>query len=122
MKITVIGTGYVGLVTGTCLAEMGNHVMCLDLDREKIRILEEGGIPIHEPGLLDMVTRNRAAGRLQFTTDIDRAVAHARRAFVPGRPAVAPQDADLRRGGPSRGDPASPARPGANPGGGEAWL
>ena len=53
MKVTIIGTGYVGLVTGACLAEMGNHVMCVDTDAEKIRILESGGMPIHEPGLLE---------------------------------------------------------------------
>ncbi len=73
MKITVIGTGYVGLVSGTCLAEVGNDVLCLDLDPAKIKILEEGGIPIFEPGLQDMVKRNVAAGRLHFTTDIERA-------------------------------------------------
>jgi len=73
MKITVIGTGYVGLVSGTCLAEVGNDVLCLDLDPAKIKILEEGGIPIFEPGLQDMVKRNVAAGRLHFTTDIARA-------------------------------------------------
>jgi nucleotide sugar dehydrogenase len=76
LKITVIGTGYVGLVSGTCLAEVGNDVLCLDLDAEKIRILNSGGIPIHEPGLLEMVARNRAAGRLRFTTDVAEAVAH----------------------------------------------
>ncbi|HEX6364120.1 MAG TPA: UDP-glucose/GDP-mannose dehydrogenase family protein [Albitalea sp.] len=76
MKITVIGTGYVGLVTGACLAEMGNHVVCLDIDAAKIRVLEDGGIPIHEPGLIEIVRRNRSAGRLQFTTDIERAVGH----------------------------------------------
>lgn len=74
MKITVIGTGYVGLVSGTCLAEVGNDVLCLDVDPAKIRILEEGGIPIHEPGLLEMVRRNKEAGRLKFTTDIKQAV------------------------------------------------
>ena len=74
MKITVIGTGYVGLVSGTCLAEVGNDVLCLDVDPAKIKILEEGGIPIHEPGLLEMVRRNREAGRLKFTTDIQKAV------------------------------------------------
>ena len=73
MKITVIGTGYVGLVSGTCLAEVGNDVLCLDVDPAKIKILEEGGIPIFEPGLLDMVRRNVAAGRLHFTTDVERA-------------------------------------------------
>ena len=73
MKITVIGTGYVGLVSGTCLAEVGNDVLCLDVDPAKIKILEEGGIPIFEPGLQDMVRRNVAAGRLHFTTDIEKA-------------------------------------------------
>jgi len=73
MKITVIGTGYVGLVSGTCLAEVGNDVLCLDLDPAKIKTLEEGGTPIFEPGLQDMVKRNVAAGRLHFTTDIERA-------------------------------------------------
>lgn len=73
MKITVIGTGYVGLVSGACLADVGNDVLCLDLDAEKIRVLEEGGIPIHEPGLLETVRRNVEAGRLSFTTDVERA-------------------------------------------------
>lgn len=73
MKITVIGTGYVGLVSGTCLAEVGNDVLCLDVDPAKIKILEDGGIPIFEPGLQDMVKRNVAAGRLHFTTDVERA-------------------------------------------------
>ena len=97
MKITVIGTGYVGLVTGTCLAEMGNHVLCLDVDAAKIRILEEGGIPIHEPGLLEMVTRNRAAGRLQFTTDIVAAVNHGTMQFIGvGTPPDEDGSADLK--------------------------
>lgn len=82
MKITVIGTGYVGLVSGACLADVGNDVLCLDLDAAKIRILEEGGIPIHEPGLLDIVRNNVAAGRLSFTTDIARAVAHGTIQFI----------------------------------------
>ena len=73
MKITVIGTGYVGLVSGTCLAEVGNEVLCLDVDPAKIKILEDGGIPIFEPGLQEMVKRNVAAGRLHFTTDVQRA-------------------------------------------------
>jgi UDPglucose 6-dehydrogenase len=76
MKVTVVGTGYVGLVSAACLAEMGNDVLCLDIDSKKIRILEEGGIPIHEPGLEAIVARNRAAGRLSFTTEVPRAVAH----------------------------------------------
>jgi UDPglucose 6-dehydrogenase len=74
MKITVVGTGYVGLVSGACLAEVGNDVLCLDVDPAKIKLLEEGGIPIFEPGLQEMVVRNVAAGRLHFTTDVERAV------------------------------------------------
>lgn len=73
MKITVIGTGYVGLVTGACFADIGNDVLCLDVDQAKIQILEDGDIPIYEPGLQEMVKRNVAAGRLHFTTDIERA-------------------------------------------------
>ena len=76
MKVTVIGTGYVGLVTGACLAEMGNHVVCLDVDASKIKLLQDGGIPIHEPGLERLVQRNAEVGRLQFTTDIAAAVGH----------------------------------------------
>ena len=63
MKITVIGTGYVGLVSGACLAEMGNDVLCLDVDPAKIAVLEGGGMPIHEPGLDEVVARNVEAGR-----------------------------------------------------------
>jgi UDPglucose 6-dehydrogenase len=73
MKITVIGTGYVGLVCGACFADMGNDVMCLDLDPSKVETLERGLVPIYEPGLQDLVARNLAAGRLRFTTDIQRA-------------------------------------------------
>jgi UDPglucose 6-dehydrogenase len=97
MKVTVVGTGYVGLVTGACLSEMGNHVMCLDLDERKIRMLNEGGIPIHEPGLEEMVHRNVAAGRLQFTTDIAAAVAHGTMQFLGvGTPPDEDGSADLR--------------------------
>ena len=97
MKITVIGTGYVGLVSGTCLAEVGNDVLCLDLDAEKIRILNSGGMPIHEPGLLDMVARNRAAGRLRFATDVAEAVAHGLLQFIAvGTPPDEDGSADLR--------------------------
>jgi len=74
VKITMVGTGYVGLVTGACFAEVGNDVLCLDLDETKIRTLESGGIPIYEPGLAEVVKRNVAAGRLHFTTDVERAV------------------------------------------------
>jgi UDPglucose 6-dehydrogenase len=70
----MVGTGYVGLVTGACFAEVGNDVLCLDLDEGKIRTLEGGGIPIYEPGLSEVVKRNVAAGRLRFTTDVARAV------------------------------------------------
>ena len=97
MKITVVGTGYVGLVSGTCLAEVGNDVLCLDLDPNKIRILEDGGIPIHEPGLLEMVRRNVAAGRLHFTTDIEKAVQHGTIQFIAvGTPPDEDGSADLQ--------------------------
>jgi UDPglucose 6-dehydrogenase len=82
MKVTIIGTGYVGLVTGACLAEMGNHVVCLDVDEEKIRVLNGGDMPIHEPGLADLIRRNRSAGRLQFTTDVASAVRHGTLQFI----------------------------------------
>ena len=97
MKVTTIGTGYVGLVTGACLAEMGNHVVCLDVNAEKIRVLNEGGIPIHEPGLEAVVQRNVAAGRLQFTTDVDMAVAHGTLLFIGvGTPPDEDGSADLQ--------------------------
>ena len=82
MKVTVVGTGYVGLVSGACLAEVGNDVLCMDVNLEKIRILEAGEIPIFEPGLLEMVKRNVAAGRLRFTTDVERAVHHGTIQFI----------------------------------------
>jgi UDPglucose 6-dehydrogenase len=97
MKVTVIGTGYVGLVSGACLSEMGNHVLCLDLDERKIRVLQDGGIPIHEPGLEELVRRNVAAGRLEFTTDVVRAVAHGTIQFLAvGTPPDEDGSADLR--------------------------
>ncbi|HSI50562.1 MAG TPA: UDP-glucose/GDP-mannose dehydrogenase family protein [Ideonella sp.] len=97
MKITVVGTGYVGLVTGACLADMGNHVVCLDVDERKIRVLNEGGIPIHEPGLDVVVKRNVAAGRLQFTTDIAASVAHGTLQFIAvGTPPDEDGSADLQ--------------------------
>jgi UDPglucose 6-dehydrogenase len=76
MKITVIGSGYVGLVSGACLAELGNDVLCLDVDPRKIAILNSGGVPIYEPGLEDVIKSNVAAGRLRFTTDVAESVAH----------------------------------------------
>ena len=97
MKVSVIGTGYVGLVTGACLAEMGNDVLCLDVDPDKIRILEEGGIPIHEPGLDAVVARNVKAGRLAFTTDVARSVAHGTLQFIAvGTPPDEDGSADLQ--------------------------
>ena len=97
MKVTVVGTGYVGLVTGACLSEMGNHVLCLDVDPAKIKILNDGGIPIHEPGLLEVVRRNVAAGRLEFSTDIERAVAHGTIQFIAvGTPPDEDGSADLQ--------------------------
>jgi UDPglucose 6-dehydrogenase len=97
MKITVIGTGYVGLVSGTCLADVGNDVLCLDLDAAKIRTLNEGGIPIYEPGLEAMVRKNEAAGRLRFTTDIEAAVAHGVLQFIAvGTPPDEDGSADLQ--------------------------
>lgn len=82
MKITVIGTGYVGLVTGTCLAEMGNQVLCLDLDTKKIAMLNDGEVPIHEPGLSDLIKRNVAAGRLRFTSDVEYSVGYGKMQFI----------------------------------------
>ncbi|MCK6394500.1 UDP-glucose/GDP-mannose dehydrogenase family protein [Zoogloea sp.] len=97
MKITVVGTGYVGLVSGACLAEMGNDVLCLDLDPEKIRVLKEGGIPIHEPGLDQVVARNVAAGRLHFTTNVQEAVQFGTIQFIAvGTPPDEDGSADLQ--------------------------
>ena len=76
MNITIFGSGYVGLVTGACLAETGNDVVCVDIDQEKIDFLNQGGMPIYEPGLETLVHRNRDAGRLQFSTDFSAAVSH----------------------------------------------
>ena len=97
MKVTIVGSGYVGLVTGACLAEVGNQVVCLDVDAKKIDILNNGGIPIHEPGLLEMVARNRAAGRISFTTDVAKAVAHGEVQFIAvGTPPDEDGSADLK--------------------------
>lgn len=97
MKITIIGTGYVGLVTGACLAELGNDVFCLDVDASKIAMLNAGGIPIHEPGLDQVVARNVAAGRLQFSTDVAASVAHGTLQFIAvGTPPDEDGSADLQ--------------------------
>ena len=97
MKISVVGTGYVGLVTGACLSDMGNDVLCLDIDERKIAMLREGGIPIHEPGLGDIVRTNVASGRLRFTTDVKEAVLHGRVQFIAvGTPPDDDGSADLQ--------------------------
>jgi UDPglucose 6-dehydrogenase len=96
MKITIIGTGYVGLVSGACFADVGNTVLCLDVNDEKIAMLKNGVIPIHEPGLDTMVERNAAAGRLLFSTSYDEAIAHAECVFLAvGTPPDEDGSADL---------------------------
>ena len=97
MKVTVIGSGYVGLVSGACLAEMGNDVVCVDVDAGKIAMLKDGKIPIHEPGLQEMVSRNASAGRLHFTTDIAASVQHGTMQFIGvGTPPDEDGSADLQ--------------------------
>ena len=82
MKLSIIGTGYVGLVTGTCFAEVGHHVICVDNDANKVKMLQGGGIPIYEPGLEEMVQKNVAAGRLRFTADIAEGVENSDVIFI----------------------------------------
>jgi UDPglucose 6-dehydrogenase len=97
LKVTLFGTGYVGLVTGTCLAEMGNHVLCVDVDAGKVARLKQGEVPIFEPGLAPMVERNHAAGRLDFTTDAAAGIAHGEVIFIAvGTPPDEDGSADLR--------------------------
>ncbi len=97
MKITMIGTGYVGLVTGTCFAESGNDVTCLDVDSRKVQMLNDGGVPIYEPGLEELVKRNAAAGRLTFTTSYEEAIPSAQCIFIcVGTPQDESGAADLR--------------------------
>src|SRR5437763_14001049 len=97
MNITVIGTGYVGLVTGACLADAGNSVFCLDLDAKKVAQLNENRIPIFEPGLEPIVRRNREAGRLRFSTDVVASVAHAElQVIAVGTPPGEDGSADLQ--------------------------
>jgi len=97
MKLTVIGSGYVGLVTGACLADVGNHVLCIDIDKVKVDRLNAGEVPIHEPGLDEVVARNRQAGRLEFTSDYDRAVAYCDIFFIAvGTPTEEDGSADVR--------------------------
>ncbi|MFZ2124928.1 MAG: UDP-glucose/GDP-mannose dehydrogenase family protein [Rhodoferax sp.] len=97
MNITIIGTGYVGLVTGACLADLGNNVFCLDVDQAKIDLLNSGGVPIYEPGLKEIIERNVDAGRLTFSTDLAASVAHASVQFIAvGTPPDEDGSADLQ--------------------------
>lgn len=97
MKITVIGTGYVGLVTGACLAQVGNQVLCIDVDADKVTRLRAGIIPIHEPDLSAVVQEGIASGRLSFSTDIAAGVEHGEFLFiVVGTPPDESGSADLR--------------------------
>ena len=97
MNVSIIGTGYVGLVTGACLADAGNNVLCLDLDHDKVSQLNAGKIPIFEPGLEPVVRRNREAGRLRFTTDVAASVAHGElQILAVGTPSGEDGSADLQ--------------------------
>jgi UDPglucose 6-dehydrogenase len=97
MRVTIFGSGYVGLVTGACLADAGNHVVCVDVDAGKIERLKSGEIPIHEPGLDALIKRNAEAGRIEFTTDAVRGVAHGLFQLIAvGTPAGEDGSADLR--------------------------
>jgi UDPglucose 6-dehydrogenase len=97
MRLTVIGSGYVGLVTGACMAEVGNHVVCVDVDEDKIARLNKGEVPIYEPGLDAYIERNTEAGRLEFTTDIQRGVDHGLFQFIAvGTPPDEDGSADLQ--------------------------
>ena len=97
MKLAVIGTGYVGLVTGTCFAESGNDVVCVDMDAAKVALLDGGGVPIYEPGLAELVRRNHRDGRLRFTTDLAGGIADAELVFIAvGTPQGDDGGADLR--------------------------
>lgn len=97
MKITIFGTGYVGLVTGTCLAEVGNDVLCVDVDKAKIDLLNNGGVPIYEPGLEALVKKNAQQGRLRFTTNIEDGVNHGLFQFIAvGTPPDEDGSADLQ--------------------------
>jgi len=97
VKVTIFGSGYVGLVTGTCLAEVGNDVVCVDVDEKKIEMLNNGQIPIYEPGLEELVHHNAAAGRLRFTTDVKEGVDHGLFQFIAvGTPPDEDGSADLQ--------------------------
>ena len=97
MRMTIFGSGYVGLVTGACMAETGNHVVCVDIDERKIERLKAGDVPIYEPGLDAYIERNVEAGRLEFTTDIEKGVGHGLFQFIAvGTPPDEDGSADLQ--------------------------
>ncbi|MEY4446999.1 MAG: UDP-glucose 6-dehydrogenase TuaD [Pseudomonadota bacterium] len=97
MKISIVGAGYVGLVTGGCLADIGHQVMCIDSDADKVATLNAAGLPIYEPGLQELMARNRAEGRIQFTTDMAQAVEHGEVIFIAvGTPSKEDGSADLQ--------------------------
>lgn len=97
MRVTIYGTGYVGLITGACFAEVGNDVLCVDIDADKVALLNRGEIPIYEPGLEEIVLRNREAGRLKFTTDTKEGVEHGLFQFIAvGTPPGEDGSADLQ--------------------------
>src|SRR5271155_1146577 len=97
MRVTIFGSGYVGLVTGACLADAGNHVVCVDVDAGKIERLNRGEIPIHEPGLDALIKRNAEAGRIEFTTDAVKGVEHGLFQLIAvGTPPDEDGSADLR--------------------------
>ena len=97
MKVTIFGSGYVGLVSGACLAEAGNHVVCVDTDAARVERLNRGEVPIHEPGLDALMHRNRSAGRLQFTADSARGAEHGLFQLIAvGTPPDEDGSADLR--------------------------
>ncbi len=97
MDVTIFGSGYVGLVTGVCLAEVGNDVLCIDVDPQKIAVLNSGGVPIYEPGLEDLIKKNRESGRLSFSTDAEAGVRHGLFQFIAvGTPPNEDGSADLQ--------------------------
>lgn len=97
MKVTVIGSGYVGLVTGACLAEMGNQILCVDVDQQKIDLLNRGEVPIYEPGLAELIARNKAQNKISFTTDIVAGIGYSDVIFIAvGTPPSEDGSADLQ--------------------------
>src|SRR4029079_18813316 len=97
MRLTIFGSGYVGLVTGACFAEVGNNVLCVDIDQRKVDMLKRGESPIYEPGLDELLKRNLAAGRLNFTTDAAEGVKHGLFQFIAvGTPPDEDGSADLK--------------------------